>query len=248
MEKIFQLFIGTLLALCLASCDRTVQSPEEKKPEEVEEAIPYGPKTAILSSIPNYKLSFSDLELNMHVEDLDQRIFKHFGEFYTKDFSIYRLDRIDYLAESHYISDIDLFFIDSTLVRIQAFLRVDKANDLINQYGRAKIMINDYHNKKLLETEKVLTKTGNRYQINKNLNQFTLKWTRDSTDIEYELNEKTTEDSTNVNKQRFVSMLNPYGYKYKLTFQVKDFDYQLAWVKWESYKESRGLVSQPSSQ
>lgn len=230
------------------ACDRVLETPEEKKPEQSEEAVPQEPKTVIVSSMPNYKLSFSDLELNMHINDLDQRIFKHYGEFHTKDFSVYRLDRIDYLAESYYIRDIDLYFIDNLLVRIQAYLTVDKSNDLINQYGRAKIMINDYHNKKLLETEKVLTKTGNRYKINENLNQFRLKWARDNADIEYELNRKSTEDSTNVNKQRFASMVNPDGYKYKLTFQVKDFDHQLAWIKWESYKESRGLVAEPAIQ
>ena len=247
MKYTLQVLFSTLFFTCVVACNTVKEAPEEKKVEVVEEE-PKGPITAVFSSMPNYKLSFADLTLNMHVNDLDQRIFKHFGEFYTKDFSVYRLDRIDYLAESYYINDIDLFFIDSVLVRIQAFLTVDKANDLINQYGRAKIMINDYHNKKLLETEQILTKAGNRYKINENLNQFTLKWVRENADIEYELNEKPNEDSTSVNKQRFGNMVNPDGYKYKLTFQVKDFDYQLAWVKWESYKESRGLVAQPSDQ
>jgi hypothetical protein len=83
---------------------------------------------------------------------------------------------------------------------------------------------------------------GGKYKINENLNQFKLKWTRENADIEYELNEKANPDSIYVTP-KYASILNPNNFKYKLTFQAKDFDYQMAWIKWESYKESRGLTT-----
>ena len=234
MKKIVQPFLLITILLFTIGCSAPKKEvPQKKAVEEVEQA-PRVPIASVNSSIPKYKFSFSSLELGMSISELDQRVFKHYGEFYTKDFSVYQLDQIDYLAESHYISNIDLIFIDSLLVQIQAFLTVDKSNDFINQFGRAKLLINDHHNKTLLETESALTKTSKGYSINKNLDQFRLKWVREDADIEYEVNKKPNTDSTSVNMARFSSMGNPNGFKYKLTFQVSDFQYQMALIEWES--------------
>ncbi|MGK0488170.1 MAG: hypothetical protein ACJAXB_001352, partial [Candidatus Endobugula sp.] len=85
-------------------------------------------------------------------------------------------------------------------------------------------------------------KKGGRVKINEKLSQFKLRWSRDNADIEYELNEKLQIDSV-IEVPKYSSILNPNNFKYKLTFQAKDFDYQMAWIKWESYKESRGLTT-----
>jgi hypothetical protein len=233
LKKIVQPFLLITTLLFAIGCSAPKKEVPQKKVEEVEE-VPRVPITSVNSSVPKYKFSFSSLELGMSISELDQRVFKHYGEFYTKDFSVYSLDQMDYLVESHYISNIDLIFIDSLLVQIQAFLTVDKTNELLNEYGRAKLLINDYQNKKILETEKALTKTRKGYAINENLNQYRLKWIRQDADIEYELNEKPNTDSTSVNLARFSSMSNPNGYKYKLTFQTTDFRYQKTLIEWES--------------
>jgi hypothetical protein len=231
-----------MLCTFIWNCNAPQQEPDEDLKEEIIEEVVEGPKTAVASSIPTYKLEFSSLQLNMSISDLDQRVFKHYGEFYTEDFTIFQLDRIDYLAEAHYIDHINLYFIDSALVKIQAFLRQDKSNDFINQFGKAKIVISDYHNQKLLETEDILIRRNGKVKINDKLSQFKLKWSRDNADIEYEVNEKLKSDSI-VKAPKYSSILNPNNFKYKLTFQAKDFDYQMAWIKWESYKESRGLTT-----
>ena len=168
---------------------------------------------------------------------MDMTPFKHYGEFYTDDFSIYRLDRIDYLAESYYIEDINLYFIDSLLVKIQAFLREDKTDDFLKKYGKAKISINNYRNKKLLETEKVVQKVNGKMKINESIDFYRLKWSREAIDIEYVVNKQADSTASKVTR-----LLDDKNQRYKLTFQTKDFDYQMAWVKWESYKDSRGLT------
>ncbi|WP_421978381.1 hypothetical protein [Roseivirga seohaensis] len=233
MKKIVHPLLLITTLLFAIGCSAPKKEVPQKKVEEVEQA-PRVPIASVNSSVPKYKISFSSLELGMPISELDQRVFKHYGEFYTKDFSVYSLDQMDYLAEAHYISNIDLFFIDSLLVQIQAFLTVDKSNELINQFGRAKLLINDYHNKTLLETERAITKTSKGYSINKNLDQYKLKWVRVGADIEYEVNKKLNTDSTSANLARFSSMGNPNGSKYKLTFQTSDFQYQMALIEWES--------------
>ena len=196
-------------------------------------------KTAVIASIPDFKFSIADLRINEHVDSLDLRAFKHFGEFYTEDFDVYRLDRIDFLAEAFYIDDINLFFIDDLLVKIQAFLREDKSDEFMRKYGKAKIAINDYHNRQLLENQDLLIRVKGKTQINKNLDNYTLKWDRNDLDISYSVNKKN--DTTQVeNPVRFKS-LGEDNFRYKLTFQTKDFGNQMAWVKWESYKVARGL-------
>ena len=236
----------TLFTIFMASCSAPQQEPEnpETLPEVVEEINE--PRTAVFADMPNYQFEFSSLELNQHMKDLDLRVFKHFGEFYTDDFTIYRLNRIDYLAESYFIDDINLYFIDSLLVKIQAYLRDDKSHEFLNRYGAAKIYINDYHNKKLLETEKVLIKENGKYRINENIDYYTLRWKREEADIEYVVNKKA--DSTMTLAADDIRYFDDKRHRYKLTFQTYDYDNQLAWVKWESYKESRGLVAQPAEE
>lgn len=216
---------------------------EEVMPEEIVAKVP---KTEITVDIPNYQFSFANLKLNQTLEETDLRVFKHYGEFFTEDFNIYRLDRIDYLAESYFIDDINLYFIDDLLVKIQTYLREDRTNEFMNKYGKAKIVINDYHNKKLLETESILTKSGNKYRINDKIDYYKLKWLTAEADIEYMVNKKI--DSTKMLKADDIRFFDDKRHRYKLTFTAKDFDHQMAWVKWESYKQSRGLVAEPASE
>ena len=129
---------------------------EEDKEEVTEPTIEEREKRAVFDTdVPSYKFEFSSLALNQNVKELDQFVFKRYGEFYTEDFTIYQLDRIDYFAEAYEMEDINLYYIDSLLVKIQVFLRDDKTDEFLRKYGRAKIQIHDLHNKKLLETEKV---------------------------------------------------------------------------------------------
>ena len=220
----------------LTSC----QQPEEKTTRNIIEKEQL-PQTAIDTETANYQFKFSSLKLHDHLREVDLRAFKHFGEFYTKDFSIYRLDRIDYLEENLFIDDINLYFIDSTLVKIQAFLREDRGNHFINRYGNAKISIDNDHNKRLLEKEKILIKKNGKYSINEKLDHYTLKWLKEDSDIFYRVNKNP--DTPHVIDTVYFSHTKKKNQQFKLTIQTKDFNHQMEWVKWESYKVSRGLAS-----
>lgn len=234
-----------LLALLIVSGCKTPEKEEVQEPVTVTE--PEEPETYVNSRIPDYRFSISDFQINEKLENLNLRGFAHFGEFYTDDFTIYRLNRIDYLAEAHFIDDINLFFIDSVLVKVQAFLRVDRTNDFLGKYGRAKIYVSDYSNKKLLETESILTKVDGKTRINEKLNQYTLKWVREELDISYQVNKKADTAAFKGKEYSNMKLASGDQYRYKLTFQSRDFENQMAWVKWESYKESRGLKATPPS-
>lgn len=228
-----------ILLLCALGCSAPEkQMDEANAPIEtsVEENVPI-PQITI--DIPDYQFEFTSLQLNQNLEDMDLRAFKHFGEFYTDDFTIYRLDRIDFLAESYYIDDVNLYFIDSLLVKIQAFLREDKSTEFLTKYGKATISINNYRNKKLLEQENVLQRINGKLRINDNLDYYTLRWDRPELDIEYIVNKQADSTASKVTR-----LLDEQNHRYKLTFQTKDFNNQMAWVKWEAYKESRGLTTE----
>lgn len=234
MKHAFYLIIILSIAF---SC--SAPQKEEDKKEEVIEAMPTksAPIPQISVDIPESQFSFSSLKLNLSIDDIDMKPFKHYGEFYTDDFTIFRLDRIDYLAESYYIEDINLYFIDSLLVKIQAFLREDKTDEFLRKYGKAKILINNYHNKKLLENESVLQRVNGKVRINEDIDQYRLKWDRELLDIEYIVNKQADATASKVTR-----LLDDKNHRYKITFQTKDFDNQMAWVKWEAYKEARGLT------
>ena len=219
---------------------------EEDKEEVTEPTIEEREKRAVFDTdVPSYKFEFSSLALNQNVKELDQFVFKRYGEFYTEDFTIYQLDRIDYFAEAYEMEDINLYYIDSLLVKIQVFLRDDKTDEFLRKYGRAKIQIHDLHNKKLLETEKVLILKEGRYQVNGNLDAFTIKWPRNDLDIKYAVSRKPDSLGTQVSNE--FNSLDNKSTSFKITFQTKDFDRQLAWIKWESYIDSQGLKVERAS-
>lgn len=237
-------YLVLLLSLLAAYSCSTPKTPVEEvfsQPEAVVKTI----TSDIDADMPTYKFQFASLSLNQHMRDIDPIVFEHYGEFYTEDFSIYRLDRIDYLAESYFIDDINLYYIDSLLVKIQAYLREDRTDEFLRKYGKAKIYIHDYKNKKLLETEQIITKKEGKYRVNEKLDAYKLKWLRKDLDIEYSVSKKA--DTSTILKPQDIRHFDDKRQRYKLTFQTKDFDNQLAWVKWESYKQSKGLVAEPAS-
>ena len=230
-----------LLSVLLIACNKPKEVEKEK--EEVEEIVfeKSKPIPSISVEIPDYRFKFEDLKINEHIDNLDLRAFKHFGKFYTEDFSIFSLDRIDFLAESYEIEDIELFFIDSLLVKIQAFLRKDFSSRYMRRFGKAKISINDYSNKKLLEQEDLIVRVNGRSQINSKLDNYTLQWNRQELDIFYNVNR-----SNDIRRGNSMIPINNLKndmdkFRYKLTVQSKDFKDQLSWIQWESYKEGRGL-------
>jgi len=229
-----QLFSFLLISLFLLACSAPEKEVDER--EEIIEELPEKKASIpqISIDIPDYQFEFKSLRLNENMDDMDLRAFKHFGEFYTDDFTIYRLDRLDYLAESYYIDNVNLYFIDKLLVKIQAYLREDRSSEFLRKYGKATISINNYHNKKLLEQENILQRVNGELTINDNIDYYTLKWDRSDLDIEYEVNKQA--DST---ASRSTTLLDDKNQRYKLTFQTKDFGNQLAWVKWEAYQDSQ---------
>jgi len=235
-----------LLLLFLIGCSTPQKEEPESQEQLPEEIVAKVPKPVITVDIPNYQFSFANLKLNQTLGETDLRVFKHYGEFFTEDFNIYRLDRIDYLAESYFIDDINLYFIDDLLVKIQAYLKEDKTNEFMNRYGKARIVINDYHNKKLLETESILTKANGKYRINEKIDYYKLRWMTEEADIEYMVNKKI--DTTKIIQADDIRHFDDKRHRYKITFTAKDFDDQMAWVRWESYKQSRGLVAEPATE
>lgn len=231
--KTHNLFLLVVPFILLNACSKPDPVKEETftPAPKVEKVADFG------SDIPSYKFEFGSLALNQNLKNIDHLVFKHFGEFYTDDFNIYRLDRIDYLAESYFIDDINLYFIDSLLVKIQAYLREDKTDEFLRKYGKAKIVINDYHNKDLLKTEKVLTKKNGKYQVNEKLDAYTLKWIRRDLDIHFQVSKKA--DTSQILQAQEIRGFDDKRQRYKLTFQTKDYENQLAWVKWESVQESK---------
>ena len=118
-----------ILFVVLLGCTTPQKEPDSSKRMVESEPKKEEPITRVLAEMPDYYFQFSSLELNQHLKDLDLRVFKHYGEFYTDDFSIYKLHRLDYLVESYFIEDINLYFIDSLLVKIQVYLREDKTQE-----------------------------------------------------------------------------------------------------------------------
>ena len=70
---------------------------------------------------------------------------------------------------------------------------------------------------------------------------YTLKWDRNGMDISYEVNKKADTLAVKGKEYSEIKIASGDQYRYKLTFQSKNFANQMAWIKWEAYKDSRGL-------
>ena len=111
----------------------------------------------------------------------------------------------------------------------------------MKRFGKAKIAINDYESKKVLETEKLIVNVDGKNRINSKVENYTLNWQRNELDILFYVNKN--------NVSRKGSLILPMNNRsskndrmiFELTVQATNFDNQMAWVKWESYKQGRGL-------
>ena len=183
MIKYFNLLILSVAIISL-SCNRV--KPVEiivHKPHIVGIEIP---KSTIN---PKMKFRFSNLDLYQDIHSINLDQFEKYGTFYTKDFTIYQVKDLDLLEDNQYISEIYLYFVDNSLHKIQAFTTKNMSDFFLSKYGGAKLVLKDRFNKNLAMNEGAVVKKSGKILINKNLNNFKLKWKSEDRQIFYQVDE-----------------------------------------------------------
>lgn len=138
---------------------------------------------------PKLIFQFSNLDLYQEIGDVNLEQFKKYGSFYTRDFTIFQIRNLDLLEDNQYISEIYLYFIDSTLHKIQAFTTKNMADFFLSKYGGAKLVLKDRFNKDLAMTEGATQKKSGYTLMNKNLSNYKLKWRGGDRLISYQVDE-----------------------------------------------------------
>lgn len=134
---------------------------------------------------------FNSLDLYQSLESLNLEQFKKFGTFYTRDFTIFHINNMNLLEDNLYINEIYLYFIDSTLYKIQAHTTKNMSDFFLSKYGGAKMVLRDRFNKNIVNTEGAIYRSGNNYLMNKNLNNYKLKWKTTDRVISYQVDESS---------------------------------------------------------
>ncbi len=184
---------------------------------------------------PEFKFKFSNLELYQRLENLNLDHFKKYGTFYTNDFTIYHVNNLDLLEDNLYIVEIYLYFIDRELHKIQALTTKNMSDFFLGKYGGASMVIKDRFNKDLVNEEGAIFRSGKKVHINKNLNNYKLKWKRSDRLISYLVDEsaqknfEVIEELVDIDNQKDIK-IKP---KYVFTIESDKFHELLARVKQE---------------
>jgi hypothetical protein len=229
MDKYFNLLI-LFVATCSLSCER-------EKPINIIVGKPMivGIAESKINIDPKIKFKFSNLNLYSDIHSLNLQQFKKYGTFYTRDFTIYQIKNLDLLEDNLYISEIYLYFIDSSLHKIQAFTTKNMADFFLYKYGGAKLVLKDRFNKELALNEGAVSSKFGKTLMNKNLNNYKLKWKTTDRVISYWVDEsaqknfEVLEEIINLDNQQRIKNKPSYVF----TIESADYKQLLSRVKYE---------------
>ena len=228
MKCIFFLILS--LGIISYSCDR-------KRPVEfiIGEPVIAGHNIPKRKINPKMKYRFSNLDLYQDMQSINLNQFKKYGTFYTKDFTIYQIKDLDLLEDNLYISEIYIYFVDSSLHKIQAFTTKNMSDFFLSKYGGAKLVLKDRFNKDLAINEGAVTRKSGRIHMNKNLNNYKLKWKSPDRLISYQVDESAQksfemlEDLLSIENYQNIN-IEP---NYVFTIQIHSYSDLLARVKYD---------------
>jgi len=189
---------------------------------------------------PKLKFSFSSLDLfqNMHTINLNQ--FEVYGTFYTKDFTIYQVKNLDLLEDNLYISEVYLYFIDASLHKIQALTTKNMSDFFLSKYGGAKLVLKDRFNKDIAKDEGAVSLNSGNVEMNKNLNNYKLKWRGKDRIISYQVDESSQKNFESI--EELIDLENQQEIKikptYVFTIRSNEYDQLLARVKYDEVRAS----------
>lgn len=184
---------------------------------------------------PALKFQFSNLDLFQEIDELNLDQFKKYGTFYTRDFTIYQINNLNLLEDNLYITEIYLYFIDSSLHKIQAFTTKNMSDFFLSKYGGAKLVLKDRFNKDLAMNEGATHKKSGQIVMNNNLSNYKLKWRGGDRLISYQVDEtaqknfEALEELVDLENQQKIKVKPSYIF----TIQSNDYTHLLARVKYD---------------
>lgn len=229
MTKYFNLLI-LFVGICSFSCER-------EKPINfiVGKPMIVGIADSKIKIDPKIKFRFSNLNLYSDIQSLNLKQFKKYGSFYTKDFTIYQIKNLDLLEDNLYISEIYLYFIDNSLHKIQAFTTKNMADFFLDKYGGAKLVLKDRFNKEIVTKEGAVTKKFGKTLMNKNLNNYKLKWNTTDRVISYWVDESAQKNFEAL--EELITLDNQTNIKispsYVFTIKSNNYNQLLSRVKYD---------------
>lgn len=190
---------------------------------------------------PKIKFKFSNLDLYEDLNSLNLKQFEKYGTFYTQDFTIYQIKNLDLLVDNLYISEIYLYFIDNSLHKIQAFTTKNMSDFFLSKYGGAKLVLKDRFNKAIALNEGAVTKKYGKTIMNKNLNNYKLKWAASDRIISYLVDESAQKNFEVL--EELITLDNQTKIKtapsYVFTIQSENYNALLSRVKYEEHASAK---------
>jgi hypothetical protein len=156
------------LVLCLSvlnSCEKELPREETPAVEVIEKKHE--------KNIPERLLRIDGKTDTLRSYELRKHLF---GEFFRKRAEFYVIENPNKTIYSHPVKSITLYFIDGTLAKTKYTLEEDISDNLIYSYGNFTIKGYDSVTQRLCKAKGVVTVVDHKKILNKNLNNFELKW------------------------------------------------------------------------
>lgn len=154
-----------LILAVLSSCQKEQTAPEEKPAAEV---IKKHEK-----NVPERFLRIDGKTDTLRSYELGKHLF---GKFFSKRAEFYVIEKPNKTIYGHPVNSITLYFLDGTLAKTKYALDEDISDNLIQSYGNFTIKGYNSVTQRLCKTQKVITVVDRQKSLNKDLNNFELKW------------------------------------------------------------------------
>lgn len=128
----------------------------------------------------------------LSIHDLETHLF---GRFFMDraEFYIIKSPRNKFFSSP--IFSVTLYYLDGTLSQTKYVLQNNIADSLINKYGKFQITALDKVSRDILETNHVISKLNNKWQLNPQLSRYELLWTMGERQIKLRVDPQENNES-----------------------------------------------------
>jgi hypothetical protein len=180
-------FFVVALAILVSSCS----NPKEDESTASEIEVEFEPKRLIVQYVPESFLVFNE-EKNM--EEVRQTMHGNlFGKFFCDRAEFYIIDNPSNRIFESAIQSITLCFLDGKLRQTRYSLDGNVVDDLIGKLGNFSITPRDLKNQEIVESKEVVVTGDADQSLNKNLDNYEIRWTLEDRHVIYRVNQSTDE-------------------------------------------------------
>ena len=180
----------------LASCNQVVQHPQ---PEDKVQPASHEVRNLNSKEVPEQVLTLNTTSLKDGPESINDNLF---GKFFCDRIEFYIIKNPTNEIYSSRPESITLSYIDGELRQSKYILDNNIVASLLDQLGSFKIKGLDFKNREIISSKQIVNKTKRGISLNRELDNYELKWEFEDSEIKYRVSPNPIEQYTYVEKAK----------------------------------------------